>query len=247
MTISSTARTAGPFTGDGVSTNFPFLFKVFLSTDILVESLVVATGAVSTLALTSAYTVALNASQDSNPGGTVTLLTALAVGTTLIVTSDIADLQPTEYLNQGGFYPEVLTASLDRLTILVQQLAVTLGLCLQAPLVDGSATVTLPAAAERAGQLLGFDSNGNATLIGVAAGGTVPGSQTAVGVVNAINQTFTFTASGASTPVPLVYAGGIFQSPTIDYGVPTLVSGSTWQIIFTVAPDEAPVTILQLT
>ena len=160
MTISSTTRTAGPFTGNGVAYLFPFAFKVFQVADLYVADVLIATGVESVLALGAGYTVALNANQDSNPGGTVILPLPLAIGYRLIVSSDIANLQPTAYLNQGGFYPEVLTASLDRATILIQQLQAFIDQALQFPMTDPPTNNVLPSVEERAGKLLGFDVNG---------------------------------------------------------------------------------------
>jgi hypothetical protein len=248
MTISSTTRTAGPFTGNGAAVNFPFSFAVFRAQDLLVVNVLIAGGIQTLLVLNTDYTVVLNANQASYPGGTVTLTAgALAAGYRLIVTTAVLELQPTEYLNQGGFYPEVLTASLDRATILIQQLQVYLNLAVQFPITDPTLKSILPSAEERAGTVLGFDSNGNVTLITVAPGGTVPGGQTATGVVNSINTTFTFTAAAGVQPLPLVFAGGIFLTVGIDYPVPTFVAGSTWQIVLNVAPTNGPITILLLT
>jgi hypothetical protein len=73
--------------------------------------------------LSTGYTVSLNANQDTSPGGTITLTAgALATGYTLTITSAIPNTQPTQFINQGGFYPETLNGALDRLTILIQQL-----------------------------------------------------------------------------------------------------------------------------
>ena len=190
MTISSTTRIAGPFTGNGVAYLFPFAFKVFTAADLFVATALIATGVQSTLALGTNYTVALNANQDSNPGGTV-ILTAgpLAVGYRLTISSDIANLQPTEYINQGGFYPEVLTTSLDRATIQIQQLQESADLSLQFPITDPLTNNVLPAAEERAGMLLGFDL---------------------AGAPQAFTPTFGVTSSGTSTipfsPTPVLNA-----------------------------------------
>lgn len=121
MTISSETRKAGPFLGTGAVSEYPFDFTVFRAEDLL---LVMAdeNGADSTLVLDSDYTVDLNADQDSSPGGTVTLASPLPADHLLVITSDIAALQPTDLTNQGGFYPSVINTALDRLTILIQQL-----------------------------------------------------------------------------------------------------------------------------
>jgi hypothetical protein len=244
MTISSTTRTAGPFTGNGVAYLFPFAFMVFQVADVYVATVLIATGAESVLALGPGYTVALNANQVSNPGGTVILPLPLAVGYRLIVSSAVLNLQPTELLNQGGFYPEVLTAALDRATILIQQLQAYLNLTLQFPITDPILNNVLPSAEERAGMMLAFDSNGNPLVLAIAAAATVQGTQAMAGAVNGVNKSFTFTAAPKSTP--LVFVAGIFQTPVTDYTAPALVSGSTWRIVFTVAPTFGPITVLQI-
>jgi hypothetical protein len=246
MTISSTTRVAGPFTGDGATTTFPFTFKAFLATDILAVTLVTATGAIATLELTTDYTAALNANQDSSAGGSITLTAGgLAVGTKLVLTTGIPELQGLDLTNGGAFYPDVINAALDLLTILLQQLATQVNLSLQAPIVDNAPAMTLPAAAERAGKLLMFDSNGNPSLIALAPGSGVPGAQTAGGTLDGANKIFTFTAAASAVPIPLIFAGGVFQTPGTDYGTPAFVSGATWQITFTTAPVAGPITILQ--
>lgn len=122
MTISSTTRTAGPFVGNNVTTTFAFAFKVFQASDLQLVRVNPA-GIESILVITTDYTVSLNADQNSAPGGSITLTSPLATGYTLVITSDIPALQSTDLTNQGGFYPQVITNCLDRLTILVQQLA----------------------------------------------------------------------------------------------------------------------------
>lgn len=122
MTISSDNRKAGPYICNGVTTAFPFAFKVFSATDVRVV-LADAAGAESDLVLGTHYAVALNANQDANPGGTVTTTAAYATGYTLTLTSGLQNLQPVTLTNNGGFYPTVINNALDRLTILVQQLA----------------------------------------------------------------------------------------------------------------------------
>jgi hypothetical protein len=76
MTVSSTERTAGPFVGNGSQTDFPFTFRVFVDTDI-VAAQTDTDNAVRRSTLGSDYTVAINANQRDDPGGTVTMLAAL--------------------------------------------------------------------------------------------------------------------------------------------------------------------------
>jgi hypothetical protein len=121
MSLSSELRTAGPFVGDGVTSTFPFAFKVFQASDLLIEQ-TDADGVVSPMELGSDYLVTLNSNQNFAPGGTVTLAAPLALTTTLMVFSNVAALQGVAIQTQGGFYPGVINDALDRLTILVQQL-----------------------------------------------------------------------------------------------------------------------------
>ena len=76
MTISSTLRLAGPYIGTGLVSIYPFGFKVFQASDILVLQ-TDTSGNITTLVLTSNYSVALNPNQDTNPGGSITLTTGI--------------------------------------------------------------------------------------------------------------------------------------------------------------------------
>ena len=121
MAVTSTNRLAGPYTGNGVATSFPFTFSVFSATDVsvLIQDL---NGNVTVLTLGANYTVAVNAVQDDTPGGTVTLALPLTTGYRLALTTAIPELQQVVLTNLGGFYPQVLNIALDRLTVLCQQL-----------------------------------------------------------------------------------------------------------------------------
>jgi hypothetical protein len=65
-------------------------------------------------------------------------------------------LQPVDLTNQGGFYPRVINSALDRLTILLQQLASVVSRTLKFPLSDGPVG-DLPGRSARAGTVLAFD------------------------------------------------------------------------------------------
>ena len=186
MTINSEVRAAGPFAGNGVTTSFPFEFKVFAGSEVLVVREL--EGVELVLALGTDYTVALNADQDSAPGGSVDLPAPLPVGYTLSLTSDLAPLQPVDLTTQGGFYPRVINASLDRLTILVQQLSERLGRTLVSPISDGgSGFGDLPGKDARKGAVLAFDEVTGAPLVGpsIASVGTVSANVVSVNTVAA--------------------------------------------------------------
>ncbi len=126
MTISSTSRKAGPYLGNGTTDEFPFTFKVFTADDVVIVR-TATDGVETTLTMGVDYTVSLNADQDAAAGGTVTTTNPPTAGQKITVTSGLANLQPVEVTNGGGFYPRVFNDAFDRLTILVQQLAEQIG------------------------------------------------------------------------------------------------------------------------
>lgn len=170
MTISSQTRTAGPFIGNGVTTVFPFSFKIFQATDLFLVRTDPATGISTTLVLTTDYTVVLNVDQNVSPGGNVTLTTPLGTPLSLVMTSTLAYLQSTDLTNSGGFYPKVITDALDRLTIFSQQLFGLTSRALRLPLSDVSIGAELPNSVTRANNLLGFDASGNPIAVAPVAG-----------------------------------------------------------------------------
>jgi hypothetical protein len=158
MTISSETRRAGPYAGNGSTTAFAFAFKVFTTGEVQVTR--TASGVDTVLTLTTHYTVTLNANQNLNPGGTVTMLTAPAVGQSITITSNVLNLQPTAVANLGAFYPEVVNDSLDRATIQIQQLDERLDRALVVPVSSSGLNTQLPVPQSNA--LIGWNSGATA-------------------------------------------------------------------------------------
>ena len=119
MTISTEVRTAGPYTGNGSTTEFAFAFKVFEASDVVVKT--TTNGTTTTETLTTDYSVTLNADQDVSAGGTITMVTPPLASTTLTISSDVPTTQNVKLANLGGFYPTVFNDALDRATIQIQQ------------------------------------------------------------------------------------------------------------------------------
>lgn len=179
MTISSETRRAGPFVGNGVATSFPFGFKVFAKTDLTVLTAGVDGSSSAVLTLDSDYSVALNADQKANPGGTITFPISgspMTAANVLAVIGGLLNVQPTDITNTGGFFPNVLEDMGDRSTIQIQQLAEALGRALTFPATDDVSTLTTstPSASARSNMVLGFDGNGNPTLFTPGAASTLP-------------------------------------------------------------------------
>ena len=172
MTISTTDRKAGPFAGNDVTVAFPFTFKVFSTADLYVIS-ADSVGAETVLVLASDFTVSLNADQDDNPGGTLTMLTAPATGTTLTIASDIDITQPVELTNMGGFYPTVINTALDRITMILQQLSESFARCVKFSISTPSDEVTELPSDGRASKAIGFDAAGALTVFAMTTGTTL--------------------------------------------------------------------------
>lgn len=166
MTVYSSTRKAGPFDGNGSTTAFPFGFKVSDKTDLALYK-IDASGGVSDLTLDSDYSVTLNPDQSQLPGGTINYPvfgSPLASGFKLVALGATPLTQETDITNQGGFYPEIIEAMVDRATMQIQQLAETLSRAIVvAP--SGDATTPLPDSATRANTVIAFDANGNLVTV----------------------------------------------------------------------------------
>jgi len=170
MTLSTTSNKV-ICAGNGVTTTFSYNFII----QTIADALVIYTDAtgVSTTLSTSQFTITgLN-----NPaGGTVTyplVGSPIATGTTLTIMRNAAMTQPTSLSNQGAYYSTAVEGALDRTVMLIQQLNELVGRNLSVPATDATAPGTLPAIAARAGQLLGFDANGDPTAVSSAPAGTI--------------------------------------------------------------------------
>lgn len=179
MTISSTTRVAGPFVGDDTVVNLDFTFKVFDDSEVQILSRLDSTGVDTELVLGADYTVALNADQDTAPGGRVTLSGPLATGRTAFIVSEVSPLQESVFTNTGGFYPSVLNDALDRLHALHLENREVNSRAVVTP-VGETGNLALPPVGNRVGKYLYFDVNGDI----VASEGTDAG--TAIGAVTAV-------------------------------------------------------------
>ena len=160
MTISSASRRAGTYAGNGTTVTFPFGFKVFSQTDLLVIQ-TDASGVNSNLTHGTDYVVALNANQDITPGGTITMTLAPPTGVGITITSDIAQTQDVILATGGAFYPKTITDALDKSTIISQQITQKQSRSLSAPITDANPIGPLPTVSARAGRMLAFNSTGD--------------------------------------------------------------------------------------
>lgn len=158
MTISSSTRKAGPFSGNGTAVAFAFTFKVFQPADVLVVQTDLS-GVETTKTLTADYTVTLNANQDTNPGGTVTMNAAPLSGYLLTLGSQVTYTQGMVLTNTGGFFPQVINDMADRGVILVQQLFEKLNRAVTLPFsASTGVSTTLPLPSP--GKIIGWNMAG---------------------------------------------------------------------------------------
>ena len=231
MTISSTVRIAGPFTGNGVTTTFPFTYKVFSTADVQVVRLTISTGIETTLTLVTDYNITLNGNQNSNPGGNIVMVTPLLALYTLTATSNIANLQPTDLTNQGGFYPEVITDALDRATIQIQQMSDDVTRSIKAPLSDDLTTMdmTLPVVADRINKILAFSATGMPTAVAQSPS-SITGNTSIVGtldVTGATTLSSTLGVTGATTLASVGVTGAATVGTTLGVTGAATIQGLT--------------------
>lgn len=133
MTISSENRKAGPYTGNGVTTEFAFTFRVFSVNDIQVV-LTDEDGIESVLTLNSDYAVDLNEDQSVSAGGViiyphptaiVPLPPNLPSTEKLTILGDIEFTQELDLVNGGAFNADNIEAALDKITMQIQQVKET--------------------------------------------------------------------------------------------------------------------------
>jgi hypothetical protein len=136
-------------TGNGVTTVFPYTFKILAQGDIEVT----VDGVVQTL--TTHYTVS---GVGDDAGGNITFVTAPANLTTVVRRRNMAYVRTTDYQDQGEIPAAVLNPDQDAPVLMIQQLAEGAGRAITVP--PGESGMELPSAAERALSALAFDADG---------------------------------------------------------------------------------------
>ena len=176
MTVPSTPRRAGPYSGTGVLVGYPFGFKTFDKSDLAI-TVAAADGTESALVVDSTALVTLNPDQSVNPGGVVYfaaagVAAALPSGYSIVILGALDYEQRTDLPEGGSYRAESVENALDALAIQLQQLdeRLTRALLFSVTDVAGSA---LPAAAVRASKLLGFDELGRINVNAPADGSAV--------------------------------------------------------------------------
>ncbi|MFY7118250.1 right-handed parallel beta-helix repeat-containing protein [Enterobacter cloacae complex sp. SHL021] len=128
MTV-STVVDHNDYTGNGVTTSFPYTFRIFKKTDLAV-SVVDLDENITVMVLDTDYTVT---NAGGYNGGNVVLTTPLANGWQISIARELEPTQETDLRNQGKFFAEVHEDAFDKLTMLIQQAYSVFRLALRKP------------------------------------------------------------------------------------------------------------------
>lgn len=128
MTV-STEVDHNDYIGNGVTTSFPYTFRIFKKSDLVVQ-VVDLNENITELILDTDYTVT---GAGGYSGGNVILMAALANGYQISISRELPVTQETDLRNQGKFFAEVHEDAFDKLTMLIQQVRSRLRLALRKP------------------------------------------------------------------------------------------------------------------
>ncbi|MFH2815263.1 right-handed parallel beta-helix repeat-containing protein [Enterobacter ludwigii] len=128
MTV-STVVDHNDYTGNGVTTSFPYTFRIFKKTDLAV-SVVDLNENITELVLDTDYTVT---NAGGYNGGNVVLTAPLTSGWQISIARELEPTQETDLRNQGKFFAEVHEDAFDKLTMLIQQAYSVFRLALRKP------------------------------------------------------------------------------------------------------------------
>ncbi|EPH1775851.1 right-handed parallel beta-helix repeat-containing protein [Citrobacter freundii] len=128
MTV-STEVDHNDYTGNGVTTSFPYTFRIFKKSDLVVQ-VVDLNENITELVLDTDYTVT---GAGGYTGGNVVLSSPLANGYQISISRELPVTQETDLRNQGKFFAEVHEDAFDKLTMLIQQVRSLLSLALRKP------------------------------------------------------------------------------------------------------------------
>lgn len=142
MTVSTSGNSI-QYTGNGVTTTFSFPYPFYENTDLIVTYTVIATGVDTVKTITTDYTVA----GGGGASGSVTVTgTAPASTIRITITRSVPLTQETDLIEGSAVLADTIEKSLDKATILIQQVSESVVRSLKFPnTISGSLTGILPA------------------------------------------------------------------------------------------------------
>lgn len=133
MTVYTTTSSK-TFPGNG-GQSFPCDFRIFDDTNVEVQLVKDADGTATTLVLNTDYTIS---GAGDAAGFTLATTNPVAIGYTLTVERVMPYEQPTDFTNQGSFFPSMHEDMADRLEMQIQQVSGRMDRCLVANLASGN-------------------------------------------------------------------------------------------------------------
>lgn len=155
--------------GDGSTPSIAFNRKVFNSTDIVGFKYDTTTNVETALVNGTDFTV--TGAGNTSSGVTITPAAAIPTGTNWVIYSDAGNAQTTTLTTAGEFPAKSLEYAFDRLAIGTQEADGKADRALKLPISD-TASGDVPNKTDRASKALGFDSNGDVSMITLTGGST---------------------------------------------------------------------------
>lgn len=130
MTVPSEINRSGPYNGNGVTTSFPYEFRILSDQHVRVISRDLVSGVEVVLVRGVDYSVS---GVGAVGGGAIVLSSALPLGLSLTVLRAVPFTQETDLENQGAYYAETVEEALDLAAMRDQQLMEMLNRAVKVP------------------------------------------------------------------------------------------------------------------
>ena len=159
MTVSSLS-VKNSYNGDNSTTSFAFTFPIHSSAELQVI-LRSADGTETVQSLTTHYSIVDNGAS----GGQVNFVTAPGTGITVVLLRNTNLTQETDYISNDPFPAETHEAALDKLTLQQQELQEEVDRSIKLSRTNTmNSTEFVVGSTDRAGKILGFDTNGELSV-----------------------------------------------------------------------------------
>lgn len=192
MTVANVTNRTSATGTNAVGQEISFSFPITLTSDLAVKTRVTATGVEANLTEATNYTVTIT----GDTGGTVTMVTAVAVTSQIHVYRDSPKTQSLDLELGDTFSAENIEDALDKCTKLSIENTDSIANCITVPRTDStSITLELPNTVDRADMYLSFDSDGNLTATELADASTI--------TMGAFGTTMAATASASAAQTAL--------------------------------------------
>jgi hypothetical protein len=177
----------------------PFPYRFFVNSDLTVQTLSLLNGAVATLVLTTDYTVT---GADNVAGGTVTLIAAVPTTSEIVIVRNLPETQTVSFSTGDRLPASTLERSLDKLTMLVQEVTRQVVKALR----FSDVTVSQPPLTPLANSVLSTDASNQISFVPTSA---------ATGDTPYFLRAATAGATPSFAPIPLITASRIAANAVI--------------------------------